>query len=72
MVLEVAAEVILVANQDLSRLGGNEFRFGVEQVQQRLTLVGLRFGQGEADRQSLERARQVQAQPPEKRLRLPE
>jgi hypothetical protein len=47
LVLEVTAEVVLVADQRLSGPGGDQLRFGSEQVQQRLALVGLGPGQGE-------------------------
>jgi hypothetical protein len=47
LVLEVSAEVVLVADQRLSGPGGDQLRFGNEQVQQRLTLISLGPGQGE-------------------------
>ncbi|GHD07657.1 hypothetical protein GCM10010313_27080 [Streptomyces violarus] len=65
LVLEAPAEVVLVADQRLSRPGGGQARFGGEQVQQGLALVGLGPGQGESDGQAPEGAHQVQAQAPE-------
>jgi hypothetical protein len=65
LLLELAAEVVLVADQRLARTLGGEPRFDGEQVQQRLALIGLRPGQRERDRQAVQRADQVQPQAPE-------
>ncbi len=65
LLLEVAAEVVLVADQCLALPLGGELRLDGEKVQQRLALVGLGPGQREGDRQALQGADQVQPQSPE-------
>jgi hypothetical protein len=62
---EVTAQVVLVADQRLAGPGGDEVRFGREQVLQGLALVGLGPGQGKGDRQVLQGADQVQPRAPE-------
>jgi hypothetical protein len=63
LVLEVAAVVALVADDDLP---GSPCQVVVGQdAQQDLPLVGLRPGQGEADGQAVQGAQQVQPQSPE-------
>lgn len=62
---ELAAEIVLVADQCLSWPAGGQGGVGVEDLQQGLALVGFRAGQREPDRQSTQRADQVQAQAPE-------
>src|SRR5918995_4623488 len=63
--LEVAAEVVLVGDHDLPGPSGGQVGVGGEDAEQGLALVGLRAGQGEADRQPVQGAQQVQPQSPE-------
>jgi hypothetical protein len=62
--LEVAAEVVLVPDDDLPGPAFEQVPAG-QDVQQRLTLVGFGAGQGEAGGQPLQGSQQVQPQPPE-------
>ena len=63
--LEVAAEVVLVADDGLPGMLVHHVTAGLEHVQERLALIGLGAGQGEQHRQPGQRADQVQPQPPE-------
>ncbi len=63
--LEVAAVVVLVADQDLPWPGVGEGAVGVQQIEQDLAFVGFRAGQGEADRQAVQGRHQVQPKSPE-------
>jgi hypothetical protein len=56
LLLELAAEVVLVADQCLARALGGELRLDREKVQQRLALVGLGSGQRESDGQAFSRS----------------
>jgi hypothetical protein len=60
-VFEGAAEVVPVADQCLAFPGGEEVRFGREEVQRGLVLVGLGVGRGEGDGQAVEGAQQVRS-----------
>src|SRR6266542_3350010 len=62
---ERAAEVVLVGDEGLVGPGGQQGRVGGKDAQQDLPFVGLGAGKREADRQAVQRADQVQAQPPE-------
>jgi hypothetical protein len=61
--LEVAAVVVLVADQRLAGPGGQQARVGGEHADEHLALVGLSAGQGERDGQALQGADQVQVAP---------
>jgi hypothetical protein len=61
--LEPAA--VVVRDQDLAGPAGGQLGVGVEDPEQGLAFVGLRPGQREPDRQPVQRAPQVQPQPPE-------
>jgi hypothetical protein len=58
--LELAAEVVLVRDHDLPDPPGGQLGIGVEDPEQGLAFVGLRPGQGEPDRQPVQRAQQMQ------------
>ncbi|GAA2325154.1 hypothetical protein Scani_67790 [Streptomyces caniferus] len=64
-VLELAAEVVLVPDDRLPGVNGEDVWRGIEHVAQRFALVRLGPGECEQDRQSAECAHQVQTQPPE-------
>jgi hypothetical protein len=51
---ELAAEVVLVADQRLPRAVSEKLRLDVDQIQQGLAFVGLGAGQGEGDRQAVQ------------------
>jgi hypothetical protein len=53
------------AAADLPGPPGGQLGVGFEDPQQGLALVGLRPGQGEPDRETVQGAQQVQPQPPE-------
>src|SRR6266536_2745425 len=61
----LVAEVVLVGDEGLVGPGGQQGRVGGKDAQQDLPFVGLGAGKREADRQAVQRADQVQAQPPE-------
>src|SRR6266542_2444707 len=63
--LELAAEVVLVPDDDLPGPPGGQLGGGVEDPEQGLAFVGLRAGQREPDRQPVQGAQQVQSQSPE-------
>ena len=62
---ELAAVVVAVCNDDLSDAPQGQVGVGVEDLEQALALVGLGAGQGESDREPVQRADQVQPQSPE-------
>jgi hypothetical protein len=61
--LELAAVVGAVSDHRLTVPAVGERGVGVENAQQHLALVGLGPGEGEADRQAVQGAEQVQPQP---------
>src|SRR6266536_1667712 len=61
----LVAEVVLVGDEGLVGPGRQQGRVGGKDAQQDLPFVGLGAGKREADRQAVQRADQVQAQPPE-------
>lgn len=63
--LELTADVVLVPDHDLPGPSVGSARVGVEYPEQGLGFVGLGAGQGEPDGQPVQRAQQVQPQPPE-------
>ena len=64
---EVAAVVVLVADQDLPGAAGDQAGLGFEDAQQHLPLIGLGSGQGEHDGQAARRGDQVQPSPQKNR-----
>ena len=62
--LEVPTEVVLVTDQRLTGAIGDQLGLDLEHGQQCLALVGFGTGQRERDRQAVQRAHQVQPQPP--------
>jgi hypothetical protein len=62
---EGAAEVVLVPDQRLARVGVHHVAGVVEHAQQHLALIGLGTGQREQHRQPGQGGDQVQPQPPE-------
>ncbi len=60
---EVAAEVVLVADQDLPWPCAGQRRVVVQKVEQDLTFVGLRAGERVPDRQAVQGGDQVQRRP---------
>src|SRR5207302_10358757 len=63
--LEVAAEVVLVADEGLPGMLVHHVAAGLEYAQERLALIGLGASQGAQHRQPGQGAYQVQPQPPE-------
>ncbi|MEV5203906.1 hypothetical protein [Streptomyces sp. NPDC053720] len=62
---ETTAEVVLVANESLSRALSQKLAFGCQEVEEGLAFVGLGPGQGEGDGQTLKGADQVHGAAPE-------
>jgi hypothetical protein len=63
--LKLPAAVVPVGDHRLPRSVGSQRGVGVEDAEQHIPLVGLGAGDGEADRQPVQGAEQVQPEPPE-------